>query len=80
MSKIYRITDHPDLLKDGSCGAILLNDIKKADDYRSRKNMLTKTKSMDEELNTLKSKMAEIDALREDMATIKDLLQRIVNK
>lgn len=80
MSKIFRVNDYPELVKDTSSGAILLNDMKKADDYRSRKTMLSKSKSMDEELNTLKSKMAEIDALREDMATIKELLQRIVNK
>lgn len=50
--------------------ALVETDKRKADDYLAKRKMLTSTKNMQEEINTLKN----------DMQEIKELLKGLVNK
>ena len=77
---LYRVKERPDLVKDMSSGAVLLTDTTAADDYHAKKKMLNANRVMGEELNNIKTKLAEIDSLKNDIGDIKELLQRIVNK
>jgi hypothetical protein len=77
---LYKVRERPDLRKDMRTGAILLSDSKSSDEYASRKKMMNDSRYMNEDINSLKEKIKSIDALRDDVQQIKELLQRILNK
>lgn len=58
------------LLRDINSRGIIETDRKKAEDYLMKSKMMTKSKNLEEEINTLKN----------DMKEIKDLLKGLVNK
>ena len=80
MTKIARVTDRNDLLKDMTSGALLSIDKKAAQEYREKKALLNNKKESDLQLSQVKEKLAEIDSLRNDLNEIKSLLKEIVNK
>ena len=80
MSKIARVDDRKDLLKDMTSGALLSIDKKAAQEYREKKALLNNKKESDLQLSQVKEKLAEIDSLRNDLNEIKNLLREIVNK
>ena len=80
MTKIARVTDRNDLLKDMTSGALLSIDKKAAQEYREKNALLNNKKESDLQLSQVKEKLAEIDSLRNDLNEIKNLLREIVNK
>jgi transposase len=80
MTKIARVEDRKDLLKDMTSGALLSIDKKAAQEYREKKALLNSKKDSQMQLAQLKEKLAEIDELRNDLNEIKSLLRDIVNK
>ena len=80
MTKIARVENRIDLLKDMTSGALLSIDRKAAQEYREKKAMLNSKKESQLQLEELKLKLSEIDALRDDINEIKSLLREIVNK
>lgn len=75
---LYKVKDHNDILKDRSSGAILFNDREAADEYLTKRSMFKKNKDLDDELNTLKEKVSQIDELRSTVNEIRDLLRGLV--
>ena len=80
MVRIARVEDRPDLIKDMASGALLYVDKKAAKEYKEKKALLNNTKESQMQMEEIKSKLAEIDTLRDDLNEIKSLLKEIVNK
>ena len=78
MQELARIKEHEELRKDTKSGAILLSDKNAANEYRSKKAMLQNVRGVSEEINTIKTKLSEIDNLKNDMKEIKELLRGLV--
>lgn len=78
--KLAKINDHNELVKDVSSGAVLLNDRTSANDYLARKKMLSTSRTMTDEINTMKNKIAEIDTIKDDLAEIKELLKGLAHR
>lgn len=77
---IVKVTDRPDLVKDLNTGAVLTVDRTKADEYMMKKSQINKMREVQEEIQTIKQKLSEIDHIRDGMCEIKSLLKEIVNK
>ena len=80
MVKIARVEDRTDLVKDMASGALLYVDKKAAKEYKEKKALLNNSKESQMQMEQIKSKLAEIDALKNDLNEIKSLLKEIVNK
>ena len=80
MKEFLPIQDHKHLIRDTRSGAILNIDVKTAEAEKRRALVMNNMIVQREEINTIKEKLTEIDSIKSDLATIKDLLQRIVNK
>ena len=80
MTRIVKVEDRPDLVKDIATGALLYVDRKAAKEYKEKKALLNNTKESQMQMEQIKSKLAEIDTLKNDLNEIKSLLKEIVNK
>lgn len=75
METLAKIKEREDLLKDTHSGAVLLSDVTKMNEYKSKKNMMKNVRDVSTEINTIKEKLSEIDSLKDDMKEIKELLR-----
>lgn len=73
-----KIQDNNNLLRDKKSNAILNIDRKAADDYKAKVLMLKQTQQQKDEINTIKEKLSELDAIKSDMAEIKNLLKGLL--
>lgn len=75
--EIMRVRDREDIVKDRKSGAILLNDIDKANEYLLKKKTLEKNHRLEDEINTIKDRLNDIDKVKNELADIKSLLLQI---
>jgi hypothetical protein len=75
MQSLNKVEDYVELRKDKENGAILLADHNIANEYKSKKAMMSNVRGVGSELNMIKEKLSEIDTLKEDMKEIKELLR-----
>lgn len=80
MRNLAKIEEHESLRKDMNTGAILLSDTNALNEYKSKKAMINGVRNVNEEINTIKEKLNEFEALRSDMKEIKELLRGLVSK
>lgn len=78
--RYYKIENNSHLLRDRSSNAILNTDIKSADEYRLKVQMLKNVQQNKEEINTIKEKLSEMDTIKSDMAEIKSLLKGLLKQ
>lgn len=62
-TKIARVTDHPDLVRDLESKAILAVDQSKYKEYKQKKDLLKNTMRYGEEIENLKRDVSEIKSL-----------------
>lgn len=62
-TKIAKIIDHPDLIRDLESKAVLATDIKKYSEHRQKKNLLKDMMQQNEEIKSLKKDIEELKAL-----------------
>jgi len=79
-SKYYKIENKEHLLRDRSSNAILNTDIRAADEYRLKVQMLKNVQQHKDEINTIKEKLSELDTVKSDMAEIKNLLKGLLKQ
>jgi predicted transcriptional regulator len=65
---LSKIRNYSGILKDTNSGAILNNDRKAVDEYHAKKKMLSSTRNLHE----------EIDSIKKDMEEIKELLRGLI--
>lgn len=73
-------TENPSYQRDMHSKALISNDKKELNEYMMKRKMLISMKSRDEEINTIKEKLGEIDGLKSDLQEIKTLLNGLVNR
>ena len=60
---MYLQSDHPDYIRDEKSNALLNKNVKALEEYRKRKNELSKINSMEADLNNVKQELTEIKSL-----------------
>lgn len=77
-------TENNSFLRDTHSKALLMRDSKQADDYKLKSRLLKAAKTRDEEINTLKNDVININSelvkVNDTMDEIKNLLKGLVNK
>lgn len=77
-------TENNSFLRDTHSKALLMKDSKQADDYKLKSRLLKAAKTRDEEINTLKNDVININSelvkVNDTMDEIKNLLKGLVNK
>lgn len=77
-------TENNSFLRDTHSKALLMKDSKQADDYKLKSRLLKAAKTRDEEINTLKNDVVNINSelvkVNDTMDEIKNLLKGLVNK
>lgn len=63
----YKVTDHPNLIKDSNSKAVLNVDQSAIARHEQRLAKVQKEQKVTEEINTLKNDMAEIKALLKEL-------------
>lgn len=74
---LMKVKDREDVVKDRKSGAILLNDISKANEYLLRKRTLENDSRMENEINTIKERLNDIEKVKDELSDIKSLLLQI---
>lgn len=62
-TKIAKIIDHPDLIRDLESKAVLATDIKKYSEHVQKKNLLKDMMKQNEEIKSLKKDIEDLKAL-----------------
>lgn len=75
--ELLKVKDREDIVKDKKSGAILLNDIGKANEYLLKKKTLENDHRLEDEINTIKERLNDIDKVKNELADIKSLLLQI---
>ena len=73
-------TEHKSFLRDTHSKALLMKDVKQADDYKLKSRLIKSANDRDAEINTIKAKLSEIDSIKSDMEEIKNLLKGLTNR
>lgn len=72
---VYINIPNSTLSRDVHSRALVETDKKKAEEYKARTRILTETKSIKEEMEYLRSKVSEIDTIKNDISEIKELIR-----
>ena len=79
MSAYVKIIDST-LSRDIRSRGLVETDRAKADEYLMKSKMIKGNLAAQDEINTIKAKLAEIDSVKSDLAEIKNLLNCLINK
>ena len=79
MSAYVKIIDST-LSRDMRSRGLVETDRAKADEYLMKSRMIKGNIAAQDEINTIKAKLAEIDSVKSDLVEIKNLLNCLINK
>ena len=72
---IVQVKDRKTLVKDTNSGALLSTDKRSLNEYLEKKKMLVASLDAKEQINTVMSKLKEVDELKQEIKELKELLK-----